>query len=146
MITFQGKNIELKMTYKSIHLLEVAFDQAYIEFIAEQTNFNQSLYIFWAMLQNEPEYYGMTVGDVADLLQDSLEKYEFTLQEYFLKVDDAYTKSIVVKQLFDTPDEPSELPRRGGRGKASAFGRKVLYDLMRRLRNLSQRFLDKHSV
>lgn len=144
-IKFQGKNIELKMTYKSIYLLEIAFEESYSSFIQEQTQFNQSLYTFWAMLQNEPEYYGMPVDEVAMLLQDSLERYEFTLDEYFDKVNRSYQNSIIVKQLFEL-ESPQELPRRGGGGKASAFGRKVFYGIMLRLRNFSQRLLDKHSL
>lgn len=145
-ITFRGKDIELKMTYKSIHYLEMAFDKAYTEFLLEQTEFNQTLYIFWAMLQNDPEYMGKSVSEVADLLQESLEAYEFTLAEYFTKVNQSYQSSVLVKQLFET-DGKDNFPSDGGRqGRASIIGRKVLHGIMFRLRNFSQRFLDKHSL
>ena len=147
MITFRGKNIQLKFTYKSIHLMELAFEQPYSTFVEEQTEFNQSLYVFWAMLQNEPDYFGVSVTDVAELLQQSLEEYEFTLPEYFAKVNKAYQDSVIVKQLFETDPDSQPLPRRGGRqSRASVIRRKVFYGIMRRLRNFSQRFLDKHSM
>lgn len=47
LIKFQGKNRDLRMTYKSIHFLELAFGESYVEFIHKQTPFNQSLYLFW---------------------------------------------------------------------------------------------------
>lgn len=146
LIKFQGKNVDLRMTYKSIHFLELAFGKAYIDFIAEQTPFNQSLYLFWAMLQNYPEYEGKDVLEVSELLQTSLDSYEFTLTEYFDKVNKSYQSSLIIKQLFEKEPNPDEEDSpRGFRGRrVSAFGRKILHDLMRRLRNTSQRFLDKY--
>ncbi|WVP83173.1 hypothetical protein NENIHHPF_00014 [Enterococcus phage EF_FB] len=38
-IRFQGKDLNLRLTYKSIHFLELAFDQDYASFIAEQNTF-----------------------------------------------------------------------------------------------------------
>lgn len=144
-IRFQGKDLNLRLTYKSIHFLELAFDQDYASFIAEQTPFNQSLYIFWAMLQNEADYEGVSVLDVAELLQDSLDSYEFTLEEYFDKVNSSYASSILVKQLFK--NNTSSLPRGGGRrGRASEARRKILYGIVYRLRNTFQRLLDKYTV
>lgn len=148
LIKFQGKNIDLRMTYKSIHFLELAFGKAYIDFVAEQTPFNQSLYLFWAMLQNIPEYEGKDVLEVSDFLQKSLDEYEFTLTEYFEKVNQSYQSSIIIKQLFEKEPNPDEekSPRNVGGRRFSAFRRKVLHGIMLRLRNFSQRFLDKHSL
>lgn len=147
-IKFQGKNRELKLTYKSIHFLELAFGQSYVEFIGEQTPFNQSLYLFWAMMQNDPEFSGMDVLEISDMLQESLDSYEFTLPEYFDKVNKSYQASVIVKQLFEKEPNPDEEPSPRGFGgrRFSAFRRKVLHDLMLRLRNRCQRFLDKHSI
>lgn len=147
-IKFQGKNRELRLTYKSIHFLELAFGKAYIEFISEQTPFNQSLYLFWAMMQNDSEFSGKDVLEMAELLQQSLDSYEFTLTEYFDKVNQSYQSSTLVKQLFEKEPNPDEeaSPRNFGVRRVSAFGRKVLYDIVRRLRNRCQRLLDKHSI
>lgn len=148
LIKFQGKNRELRMTYKSIHFLELAFGESYIEFVAKQTPFNQSLYLFWAMLQNDPEFEGKDVLAISELLQNSLDAYEFTLTEYFAKVNSSYQSSLIIKQLFEKEPNPDEesLPSNFGGHRVSAFGRKVLHGIMFRLRNISQRFLDKHSV
>lgn len=138
-INFQGKNRSLKMTYFSIHMLEIAFQEPYANFIMEQTPFNQSLYAFWAMIQNEEEFNGFTVPQIANLLEDSLENGEFTLDEYFEKVNKSYADSLVVQQLFKQSS-----PR--GRGEEnSPARRKVFYGIMRRLRNFLDRFLAKHS-
>ena len=148
LIKFQGKNRELRMTYKSIHFLELAFEKSYIEFIANQTPFNQSLYLFWAMLQNDPDFEGADMVKISELLQESLDSYEFTLTEYFDKVNASYQSSLIVKQLFEKEPNPDEelSPRGFGGRRVSALGRKILHGPMLRLRNFSQRFLDKHSI
>lgn len=148
LIKFQGKNRELRMTYKSIHFLELAFGESYIEFIAGQTPFNQSLYLFWAMLQNDSDFEGKDVLEMSELLQESLDNYEFTLTEYFEKVNESYQSSLIIKQLFEKEPNPDEeqSPRYLGGRRFSAFGRKILHGIMFRLRNTSQRFLDKHSL
>lgn len=140
-IQFQGKNRNLKMTYFSIHLLELAFSQPYANFIMEQTPFNQSLYCFWAMIQNDKEFEGLSVPQIADLLDESLEKEEFTLQEYFDKVNKSYSDSLIVQQLFKKSG--SENPSGRGEGNSPTRG-KVLHAIMRRLRNFAKRFLEKH--
>lgn len=142
LLKFQGKNLDLKFTYLSIHYIEVAFDKAYMQFLAEQTPMNQNLYLFWSMLQNDKEYRGITVEQTAELVEASLNAYDFTLTEYLDTVNKVYQDSIIVKQLFETENTP-ENPRRGGVGKVSAAGRKILYGIMRRLRNTCQRLLDK---
>lgn len=148
LIKFQGKNRDLRMTYKSIHFLELAFGESYVEFIHKQTPFNQSLYLFWAMLQNDKDIEGKDVLEVSELLQQSLDNYEFTLTEYFEKVNESYQSSIIIKQLFEKEPNPDEeqSPRGFGVRRVSAFGCKVLHGFMFRLRNISQRFLDKHSI
>lgn len=147
-IKFQGKNRELKLTYKSIHFLELAFGQSYAEFILEQTPFNQSLYLFWAMMQNDPEFSGKDVLEISELLQQSLDNYEFTLTEYFEKVNKSYQQSVIVKQLFEKEPNPDEeaSPRGFGGRRVSALGRKILHGIVFRLRNRCQRLLDKYSV
>lgn len=139
-IYFQGKNRPLKMTYYSIHVLELAFQEPYANFILEQTPFNQSLYAFWAMIQNEEEFRGSTVPQITDLLEDSLEKGEFTLDEYFEKVNTSYADSLVVQQLF----KPTSNPRGRGEGN-SPTRRKVFYGVVRRFRDWLDRLLAKHS-
>ena len=97
------------------------------------------------MLQNESDYEGVSVLDVAELLQDSLDSYEFTLEEYFDKVNSSYASSILVKQLFK--NSTGSLPRGGGRrGRASEARRKILYGIVYRLRNTFQRLLDKYTI
>lgn len=140
MIYFQGKNRSLKMTYYSIHVLELAFQEPYANFIMEQTPFNQSLYCFWAMIQNEEEFRGYTVPQIADLLEKSLEESEFTLEEYFDKVNKSYSDSLVVQQLFKAPSNP-----RDGGEENSPSKSKILYGAMRRVRNFCNRVLAKHS-
>lgn len=142
-IQFQGKNRNLKMTYYSIHLLELAFQQPYANFILEQTNFNQSLYCFWAMIQNDKEFEGLSVPQIADLLDDSLEKGEFTLEEYFEKVNKSYSDSLIVQQLFKKTGSDSNPRGRGERNSPSPS--KILLAIMRRLRDFSNRVLAKYS-
>lgn len=141
-IRFQGKNRSLKMTYYSIHVLELAFQEPYANFIMEQTPFNQSLYCFWAMIQNDSDFEGLSVPEVADLLDESLDKGEFTLEEYFEKVNKSYSDSLIVQQLFK---KSGNSPRGGGERNSPTRRHKVLHAIMRKLRDFSERFLEKHS-
>lgn len=143
-IKFQGKNRSLKMTYYSIHLLELAFQEPYANFIMEQTPFNQSLYCFWAMIQNDSDFEGLSVPEIADLLDESLELGEFTLEEFFEKVNKSYSDSLIVQQLFKKSGNDS--PRGRGDESSPALRHKILHAIMRKLRDFSQRFLDKHSA
>lgn len=143
-IKFQGKNRSLKMTYYSIHVLELAFQEPYANFIMEQTPFNQSLYCFWAMIQNDSDFEGLSVPEIADLLDESLEAGEFTLDEFFDKVNKSYSDSLIVQQLFKKAG--SESPRVRGEGNSPVVKRKILHAVMRRLRDFAERFLEKHPL
>lgn len=139
-IKFQGAEYNLRFTYKSIYYLETAFPESYITTLQGLTDFNSTLFIFWAMIINEPNFNSLSIEETAELIQISLDTKEFTIDELFSKVADSYSDSTIVEQLFKNS------PRGGGRReRASETRRERFYGSLRRLVYRFQRFLDKHS-
>lgn len=140
LIKINDKQYMLEFTYKSIYFLEVAFEKPYIETLGEQTPYNQQLMTFWSMMINEEEFKNHDIMQMAEVVQESLERGDFDINEFFDKVNKAYLDSTIVKQIFDLPSDSG----RRGRASENKDRRGLFHGIMSRLANRFRGFLEKY--
>jgi hypothetical protein len=104
LITINGKQYELKFTYKSIMLIEAAWNEPYYKVL--QGNRFENLYkMLWACLRNHEDFATITPFDCVDMIDKLVE--ESSLFDLAELIETAVYESNLVRELLamSTPFE-----------------------------------------
>lgn len=98
-ITLGGKEYELKFTYKSLRAIERHYDKGVFKVFAEESMEKlETINVFlWACLKREKAFKSKSVDDVVDLLDESLDNGELTLNTLTKALETAFTQSTLLK-------------------------------------------------
>ena len=100
-IKLNGKEYELKFTYRTIRYLENHYGVG-ISSLFEKLDMGSIDVLntfLWAMLKREKDWLNKTVDDVADAIDNAIESEELSLVELGEKIGDAIRNSTILKSV-----------------------------------------------
>lgn len=100
-IKLNGKEYELKFTYRAIRNLEKYYGRGISKISAEidMESIDALTVFIWAMLKRENDWQSKTVDDVAEALDNAIESGELELSKIGDVLNNAVNESMVVKQM-----------------------------------------------
>lgn len=99
-LTLNGKEYELKFTYKAVLALEKVYNLGIGKIFKELDLENMGVLttFVYACLKRHEDFKTATVDDVADLLDEAFENEEITFETLAGALQDAIENSVITKQ------------------------------------------------
>ncbi len=98
-IKLNGKEYELKFTYKSLNALEKYYNKGVFKVFQEESlDKLETINVFlWACLKREKDFKNKTVDQFVDMLDEALESGELTLDALTKALEQAFNESTILK-------------------------------------------------